>query len=268
MNEERKKAKKRLVGLFLLYLCIDFACFGFVACNVIARRESGFADVDVEIYKIIVLTGVFFLVLDFGYALPNLVKIHKAEKGGHDSSEIFDELNMRKALEQYIPDGESLLAGIHAVSRETCIKAVFGGCVLGEDRLIPGEEEDCVALSKEKYAAYDLYLGITQTFLMIVGCERNQYYYRFDSRPNVDRKDAQQITSELLLSDIGTCFPLADIQNCEIKNGRRGSIKCFITMKNGSYFKLLLPKYGGMIGGMPHHTEYRERIVRQLTMRS
>lgn len=32
-------------------------------------------------------------------------------------------------------------------------------------------------------------------------------------------------------------------------------------MNNGSYFKLMFPKPGGLGGGMPHHTEYREAII-------
>ncbi len=44
-----------------------------------------------------------------------------------------------------------------------------------------------------------------------------------------------------------------------------GSVKCFITMKNGSSFKLLLPKLGGVGGGMPNHAKYREAIIERLS---
>ena len=43
-----------------------------------------------------------------------------------------------------------------------------------------------------------------------------------------------------------------------------GSVKCFIRMKNESYFKLMFPKLGGLKGGMPHHTAYREAIIARL----
>lgn len=33
-------------------------------------------------------------------------------------AEIIDEENMRRVLGRYIPDGETLLAGIHAVAKE------------------------------------------------------------------------------------------------------------------------------------------------------
>ncbi len=70
-------------------------------------------------------------------------------------SEIFDDTIMRQILGQYIPNGESLLAGIHAVSQETNIIGVFNKCSPAEDRLIPDESEKIIALNKKKYGAYD-----------------------------------------------------------------------------------------------------------------
>jgi len=101
-------------------------------------------------------------------------------------SGIFEEGNMRRILEQYIPDGETLLAGIHAAAKESVVKCVYGKCVRTENRLVPDEKGGVIAINKKK---------------------------------------------------------------------------CFITMKNGSYFKLILPKLGGLGGGMPHHTEYRDKII-------
>lgn len=179
-------------------------------------------------------------------------------------SEIFDETNMRQALGRYIPGGETLLAGIHAVAKESNVTGVFGKCVRVEGRLIPHENGGIIAVNKKKYAAYDIYLGITQSFLVIAECERCAHLYQFDDAPNVSQAEIQELTRDLFLADIGTCFPLADIQNCEIKKGWMGSFKCLITMRNGSYFKLMLPKRGGLGNGMPHHAEYREAIIARL----
>lgn len=180
-------------------------------------------------------------------------------------SEIFDETNMRQILGKYVPDGETLLAGIHAISKETHITGIFGKCVCTENGLVPDENGDVIALSKEKFSTYDIYFGITQSALVIADCERNKYAYQFDSNPSVNQSEIQKITSNLFFTDIGTCFPLADIKSCEIKKGWMGSVKCFLTMKNGSYFKLLLPKLGGLGGGMPHHVEYRDAIIARLS---
>ncbi len=38
-----------------------------------------------------------------------------------------------------------------------------------------------------------------------------------------------------------------------------------ITMKGGSVLKIMLPKRGGLGGGMPHHVEYREAIIERLS---
>lgn len=180
-------------------------------------------------------------------------------------SEIFDEANMRQALEKYIPTGETLLAGIHALSLETNVTGVFGRCVRTESGLIPDENGGTIALSKKKYATYDVYLGMTQSSLVMAECERNAYSYEFEEEPDVSRADIQEVAAAMLFADMGTCFPLADIQRCEMKKGWMGSVKCVLTMKNGSFFKLLLPKRGGLGGGMPHHGEYRAAIVARLS---
>ncbi len=175
---------------------------------------------------------------------------------------IFDEEAMRQALAPYIPEGEMLLAGIHGVSKETSIQAVFGKCTHTEDMIIPDEKGGTVTISKKKRTPYDIYIGITQSYLVITACETTQYRYEFqeDGKP-----DAPAVTSEIKLSDVGTCYPLADIRSCELKKGVMGSVNCSLTMKNGSTFKLMFPKLGGVGGGMPHHKEYREAIVARLS---
>ncbi len=179
-------------------------------------------------------------------------------------SEIFSETNMERILGEYIPAGEMLSAGIHAIAKETDIKGVFGKCVRTESQLIPDENGGIVVLNKKKYGAYDIYLGITQSSLVIAGCERESYLYQFEDEPNGNRADIQDITAPVFLADIGTCYPLADIRKCEMKKGMMGSVNCFITMKNGSYFKIMIPKRGGLGGGMPHYAEYREAIMERL----
>ncbi len=177
---------------------------------------------------------------------------------------IFDEAAMRQTLERYIPDGETLLAGIHAVSNQTHIEGVFGGCVCLKGRLVPREDGTTVWVKKDKHAPYDVYLGVTDSCLLIAQCEENQYHYEVGEKRDAKEDEVREVTAELAWSDLGTCFPLADISGCECKKGLVGSVKCNITMKNGSTFKLILPKLGGLGGGMPHHAEYREAIIARL----
>lgn len=266
MDEDFRKARRLVILLFIACLCIALVCFGISGYLVVTLRGAETVNQRlVEISKITVMIGIFFLVLGFGYLLPLLLSRKNRKQGEVDSSEIFDETNMRRALEKYIPDGEILLAGIHAAAEETAVTCVFGGCLCTEDRLIPHKDGGTVALSKKKYSGYDIYIGITQRFLVMADCGKYPYYYEFDKEPDVRETDIQEVTAEILLADIGKCFPLADIQSCDIKKGWMGSMKCFITMKNGSYFKLMFPKLGGLGGGMPHHTQYRDTIMARLS---
>ena len=49
-----------------------------------------------------------------------------------------------------------------------------------------------------------------------------------------------------------------------IKKGMMGAVNCAITLKDGSFLKLQMPKRGGLGGGMPRHAEYREKILARL----
>ena len=61
-------------------------------------------------------------------------------------SEIFDEANMRQSLEKYIPEGETLQAGIHAIAKETKVTGIYGKCIRKEDSLVPDENGGIIAL--------------------------------------------------------------------------------------------------------------------------
>ena len=123
MNDERRKSRNVTIVLFLLCICTALACFGiFICIAVISRSQGPVSQQMITVSKIIVMTGIFFLVLAFGHLLPILISYKNMRKGESDMSEIFDETNMREALDRYIPSGETLLAGIHAIAREINIK--------------------------------------------------------------------------------------------------------------------------------------------------
>ena len=151
-------------------------------------------------------------------------------------SEIFNEINMVQAMEKYIPQGETLLAGIHAVAKETEATSIFGNCICIEDRLIPSENENAVILSKKKYSAYDIYFGITQSHFIIADCEHCDYLYQISDLTEIDAAKVQNITSDLLLSLIHILFwPLLEphgksvagiltLSNYDISTGLRRSL--------------------------------------------
>lgn len=176
-------------------------------------------------------------------------------------SNIFDEKNMIMALEKYIPEGETLAAGIHGIGLNTEVRHIFGKCILVGEQLMPDKDADAYEISKCKYAKYDVYIGITEHYLILSECEVYKHYYEFNDSPDLRGRVVEEINTCIPLENIGTCFPLAEIQKCEIKKVWMGAVNCSITMKNGSFLKLQLPKRGGLGGGMPHHAEYRERIL-------
>lgn len=166
-------------------------------------------------------------------------------------SEIFSEKNMLISLEKYIPAGETLTAGIHGIGAETHIKQVFGKCVLKDDCLFPDENGTSIEISKSKYSKYDLYIGITQNYLIMSECTEG-----------IEIRYPNNILS---IERIGNCFPFSDIRECTVKKAWMGSYNCFIKMKDGSTLKLIFSKLGGLGGGMPNHAEYREAIIDRLS---
>ena len=142
---------------------------------------------------------------------------------------IFDENNMRQVLAGCIPEGETLLAGVHGVTLQ---------------------------INRKKTSYFDVYVGITERSLLVAECEERKYLNGFYRVPDLRKTVAQ---------DVGTCFPLEEIESCEVKKGIMGAVNCSITLKNGSFLKLQLPKRGGLGGGMPHHGEYREKILGRLS---
>ena len=255
MDKGQKKARKRVIVIFVVYLCIALAFLGIAAYFIMQKRAGGdVSDRIVKVTQILVLASVFFLVLDFGFILPSLLSHNK----------ICNEVNMRQALSKYLPHGETLMAGIYATVQESKIITVFKNCRCIEGKLIPDENAGVLSLVKGKYAEYSVYLGITQSDLLIVECEKNKHYYEYSNEPDVQNMDVQKLGSELDWNDIGIVFSLEDVQNCDVKKGRMGSVLCTLTMKNGTYFKLSLPETAGPNGDMPHHTEYREAILTRL----
>lgn len=256
MKEDKLvKSKKKLVVLLLVYLAIAFGFIGSSLFMIFSHKKEGtfVSDRELALYKILVLIGVFFLVLAFGYIVPAIIKASKGEYG------IFDERDMMQALEKYLPNGETLTGGIYTIGMQMEIKETFEKCAYIGDKLIPDENGTTLQVIKSKFSSFYIYVGISQHYLIFSECEPYEHFYKFNDVSNLEETVVEKISTDISLEDLGTCFPLAEIQSCVFKNARNGAVKCSITMKNGSYFKLKFPKQGGP--GMPHHAEYREAII-------
>ena len=136
---------------------------------------------------------------------------------------------MNQVLGACTPEGEALSAGIHGITLQ---------------------------VNQKKSSRFDVYIGITEHYLLVAECEERKHLTAaYPMLPDLRKTVAE---------DIGACFPLADIRRCEIKNAIMGAVNCSITFRDGSFLKLQLPKRGGLGNGMPHHAEYREKIIARL----
>lgn len=194
-------------------------------------------------------------------------------------SEIFDESNMQNRLGEYVPEGETLAAGIHVVNKELHIFRYYQNCVPKDDKVywyyLDDVEPKVLQATKSKFATDDLYIGITQNYFIVATCTPNtKFLYKFDfvdinepheleSTENFVNRDG--IAPSIDLRDIGHIFKLSDITKCEFKKGMFGSVKCDLEFRDKSTFKLLFPKKAGLGNGMPHHEEFREKIIATLT---
>lgn len=221
----------------------------YIKENYVSKRELTF-------YKILAVIGVFFIVLALIHVVPAIIKVSKGEFG------IFDEKKMMQALEKYLPVGETITEGICSIGIQSEIKQVFGKCICVEGRIIPDESSTALQVKKSKFAKFYVYVGISQNCLILSECESYKHYYEFNYIADAREIDVEKVSNDILLEDIGNCFMLGEIKSCEIKNARNGDIYCSITMKNGSFLKLRIPKHGGL--GMPHHTEYRDAIISKI----
>lgn len=88
---------------------------------------------------------------------------------------------MVQILEKCIPDGETLIAGIHDVTLQ---------------------------VNKKKISRLEVYIGITEDYLIVSECEERKYLNEFYHIPNM-RKTVSE--------NIGPCFPLTEIRSCVIK---------------------------------------------------
>ena len=141
---------------------------------------------------------------------------------------IFDEENMLRVLGECVPEGETLSAAVHGVTLQ---------------------------VNRKKTSRFDVYVGVTERCMVVAECEERKYLNAFYRVPDLRKTVAE---------DVGACFPFSEIERCELKNAVFGAVNCSVTLKNGDFLKLQLPKLGGVSGGMPHHPEDREAILARL----
>lgn len=177
---------------------------------------------------------------------------------------VFSEKSMFEALNPLLPDGETYSAAIYAAGKEMRVKYLFRNCSIDDDILVPDGSCPLLEITKGKLSAFDAYIGLSQRYLILEECMENKHFYEFDEAPSADAATAEPLTEKLLLRDLKFVFPLEDIAGCEAKNGMMGSVKLTVKLKNGSILKLMIPKRGGLGGGLPNQEQDRQKIIDRL----
>lgn len=91
-------------------------------------------------------------------------------------SGIFDEGKMMQVLGGCLPEGETLSAAVHGVTLQ---------------------------VNKKKSSIFDVYIGVTERYLLVAECEERRYLNEVYRVPDLRKTVAD---------DISVCFPLAQIQ--------------------------------------------------------
>ncbi len=176
---------------------------------------------------------------------------------------------MLEKLGKYVPEGETIAAAIECTALQTRICCYYDKCEIDEenDMLVPSWDSliGAIEIRKSKRAEYSAYIGITKNTLILCEMMNEMHYYEVNEAPASKAAFVQHLEKPTKHSDLGKCFPLAEIENCELKTSFTGAVKCVINMKNGSLLKLKLPKRSSAKRDMPHHEEYRENILSKLS---
>ncbi len=245
-------ARRRTITSFVCLLILSVVCVGVVYYFYMQKQAGMEIDESmVQIIKIVALLALFFFVMAFLQVLPNLFTKNK----------FADENDMKKAFSKYLDSDENLEAGIYATAIESRIVVLYRKCRYEGDKLLRCDSDNIYDMEKRKYSKYEVYLGVTNKSLLVVECDKNKHYYGPLDKIEVPADSIPELKDDILLDDLGVKYSLGDIAKSESKKAKKGNISCTITMKDGSYFKLMLPDNAGAKANMPSHYEYRDKIL-------
>ncbi|MCM1094157.1 MAG: hypothetical protein NC421_09395 [Lachnospiraceae bacterium] len=187
---------------------------------------------------------------------------------------IFSETRMLDELVPLInelPLNQKFQAGIHGIMKKVVITRIYRNAILSDDNVImPTAEDSILFIRKSKICDFDAYIGITQDWLLVVPCNEEKWAYESFriTEPEMMKEYldyARSLESPLPASYIIPVIPLESIAEFSAKKNWIGAYVCKLVMSDGDEFKMMLPRLGGLGGGMPNHKEYRELIVSMLT---
>ncbi len=184
---------------------------------------------------------------------------------------IFNEANMIATIEKHLPAGQHFKAGIHAVAKKVRLCRSFSNATYDSPNnlILPLPEAPLLYMVKRKEAAFDVYMGFSEDYLVIVPCQREMWYY--ESEKITDSELAKKmmpfaikVEAPLNAFDILPVYRISQIDKCSIKKNWIGAYVCKIEFDNDDFLKVLLPPLAGLFGGMPNHKMYRDVILELL----
>lgn len=180
----------------------------------------------------------------------------------------YGEKQMRQMLEQYVPEGESLIAGVHGYGMKTIIHQVIYGAYTVDGMTFPAKDGAAYLVTKEKHAGYEVYLAMTERHYIFSACERGlKYYSGMEEIELPQGVTPQQRQSLVNIQDIGIgyIFSQEDIESC-VTNADSGGkyTDCAIKLKGGVYFEIRFLKKNVAPESAPHYLEYRDMILKCL----
>jgi len=181
-------------------------------------------------------------------------------------SDYFNEERMLESLAYFVPEGETLIAAVKAIGNSMEVRQCFSYVtVMNEETLCRSEEQpDCVYdIQRCKYATHDIYIGFTENYIVFNECDIYKHAYVFEeAKPG--EFVPMEVTGYIRIADFGHAQADKDVLEVKIKKGFMGAQKCMIKYSNGSCFQFSIPKKAGTGNGMPHHTEYTEKLIAKL----
>ena len=75
--------------------------------------------------------------------------------------------NMMEVLGKYLPEGETILAGVHGICSEARMRQIVGGCVNTGIWFEPSENGKTYLVEMRKCCKFDLYLAVTENHLLV-----------------------------------------------------------------------------------------------------
>ena len=199
-----------------------------------------------------------------GLAAVFLVMILVGLLNNRTNAKDYGERQMRQMLEKYVPEGETLLAGVHGYGEKVeMYRTVYGSCSWGDDDVCPQKRDGAYHAKVAKYAGYEVYIAMTEQHYIFSACEFGEkYYYEVDDIPLPEGVTPEERESHVDLREtgIGYVFGQEDIESCGISRNKKVT-DCEIKLKDGTYFHLQFLNRDIAPEASPHYLEYRDAVL-------